>query len=90
MRKQYSITKKHNNRIIRNRPLVSSPFSNNLATNMNFGGKDHDLSGYVKREIVMVDAQGNKQMAREIQFFNSWKKLGLVSINESNRSKYRK
>jgi hypothetical protein len=49
---------------------------------MKFGGRDHDLSGYVKREIVIIDRHGNKQIAREKQFFNSGKRMGRVRINE--------
>ena len=69
---------------------ITSPFSSNLANSKNFGSKGHDLSGYVKREVVMVDSQGNKQMAREVQFFNSWKNLGRVIINEPCKAKFKK
>ena len=40
---------------------------------MRFGGKEHTLSGFVRREIIMKDNKGNKQIAREEQFFNSGK-----------------
>jgi hypothetical protein len=51
---------------------------------MNFGSKDHDLSGYVKREIVIIDSHGNKQIAREKQFFNSGKKIGKIHVDEND------
>ena len=94
MGNQYPVKRKHNNGIInrnnRNRLPATSPFSSNLANNMNFGSKGNDLSGYVKREVIMVDSQGNKQMAREVQFFNSWKNLGRVIINEPCKAKFKK
>ena len=59
-----------------------SPFSNNLSNDMRFGRKGNDISGYVKREILIEDSKGNKKMAREIQFFNSAKNLGRIHIEE--------
>lgn len=59
-----------------------SPFSNNLSNDMRFGGKGNDVSGYVKREIIMEDSKGNKKMAREVQFFNSAKRIGRIFIDE--------
>ena len=71
-------------------PVPTSPFSNNLANNMNFGGVGHDTSGFVKREMVIIDSNGNKQIAREVQFFNSGKNIGRVEINDSIRAKRKK
>ena len=51
---------------------------------MKFGGRDHDLSGYVKREIVIIDRHGNKQIAREKQFFNSGKRMGRVRFKNQH------
>jgi len=45
---------------------------------MNFGSNNQEISGYVKREIVIIDRDGNKQIAREKQFFNSGNKLGRI------------
>lgn len=62
-------------------------FGGNIANNMNFGGKDHELSGYVSRELVIIDKYGNKQIAKEKQFFNSSKSPMSVSIN-NNKSNF--
>lgn len=59
-----------------------SPFSNNLSNDMRFGRKGNDISGYVKREILIEDSKGNKKMAREVQFFNSAKSIGRIFIDE--------
>ena len=42
---------------------------------MKFGNPGDTLSGYVQREVVFIDRQGNKQIARERQFFNSGKNI---------------
>lgn len=60
-------------------------FRGNIVDNMNFGHKDDELSGYVKREIIVQDCNGNKQIAREVQFYNSGKKLN-VEINNKRKS----
>ena len=57
-------------------------FNGNLANGMNFGGKDHDLSGYVKREVFVKDQYGNVQKARETQFFNSSPDKQRILIDE--------
>jgi hypothetical protein len=49
---------------------------------MKIGSPGHELSGYVKRKIVIIDAQGNKQIATEKQFFNSAKQLGRIHIED--------
>jgi hypothetical protein len=49
---------------------------------MRFGAKDHELSGYVQRKLVLIDQHGNKQIATEKQFFNSGKKIGRIRIND--------
>ena len=46
-------------------------FNGNLVSDMKFGGKDHELSGFLQREIYIRDRYGNIQRAREKQFFNS-------------------
>jgi hypothetical protein len=69
-------------------PSVSNNFfQGNLAQNMKFGSREHQLSGYVKREIVVIDQYGNKQIAKEQQFFNSGKNIGRVRIN-GNESEF--
>lgn len=66
-----------------NPPNLSGGFFNgNLATNMKFGGNNHDLSGYVERKIYMRDRHGNVQRASEKQFFNSGKQLGRVLVHD--------
>jgi hypothetical protein len=59
-----------------------SMFRGNLVDAMKFGSPGHELSGYVKRKIVIIDAQGNKQIATEKQFFNSAKQLGRIHIED--------
>jgi hypothetical protein len=55
-------------------------FQGNLANSMRFGSKGHELSGYVKRQVVLIDQHGNKQIATEKQFFNSARRLGKIRI----------
>lgn len=59
-----------------------SMFQGNLVQNMRFGGKDHDLSGYVQRTLVMKDRHGNVQVAKEKQFFNSTKNGMRLRIHD--------
>jgi hypothetical protein len=49
---------------------------------MRFGAKDHELSGYVQRKLVLIDQHGNKQIATEKQFFNSGQKIGRIKIGD--------
>jgi len=66
-------------------PVINGNFfQGNLAQNMKFGGKDHDLSGYVVRTVVMKDKFGNLQIAKEKQFFNSSKHGMRVRVNDDN------
>ena len=59
-------------------------FQGNLAQNMRFGGKDHNLSGYVQRTVVMK--KGNEIMvAKEKQFFNSSKNQMRVRIKDDEK-----
>lgn len=60
-------------------------FQGNLVQNMRFGGKDHDLSGYVERQVVMKDKHGNVQIAREKQFFNASKNGMHVRVRDNDR-----
>ena len=62
--------------------ITNGFFGGNLVDNMNFGGNHQEVSGYVKREFIVEDKYGNKQTAREKQFFNSGKKLGKVRVND--------
>jgi hypothetical protein len=68
-------------------PQVSSRgiFQGNLVNGMRFGGKDHDLSGYVLRTVVMKDRYGNIQIAKEKQFFNSSKNGMRIRINDQSK-----
>lgn len=52
---------------------------------MRFGGKDHDLSGYVQRTIVMKDQKGNITVAKERQFFNSAKNGMRIRIHDDEK-----
>ncbi|MBQ9519853.1 MAG: hypothetical protein IJR67_00040 [Acholeplasmatales bacterium] len=67
-----------------------NPFTSNLASNEGFTKNGHELSGFVKREICVIDAHGNKKMAREVQFFNSARKLGSIHIDTSNNRGHRR
>lgn len=68
------------------RPVIHGNFfQGNLAQNMRFGGKDHDLSGFVQRTVVMKDRFGNIQIAKEKQFFNSSKNAMRLSIKDDER-----
>ena len=81
------IRKKNNNQVVRrnptNYPVYSQPqviqptqvFRGNIVNGMKFGNPGDTLSGYVQREVVFIDKQGNKQIARERQFFNSGKNI---------------
>jgi hypothetical protein len=60
-------------------------FQGNLAQNMRFGGKDHDLSGFVQRTVVMKDRFGNIQIAKEKQFFNSSKNAMRLRIKDDEK-----
>ena len=64
--------------------ITNGFFNGNLAPNMKFGSPGSELSGYVKRKVVVRDAQGNETTASEVQFFNSGKKIKVnVNGNES-------
>ena len=68
-------------------PQIVQPaqvFRGNIVNGMKFGNPGDMLSGYVQREIVMIDRQGNKQIARERQFFNSGKSIN-VQIGRKRR-----
>ena len=83
------IRKKNNNQVVRrnptNYPVYSQPqviqptqvFRGNIVNGMKFGQPGDMVSGYVQREVVMIDRQGNKQIARERQFFNSGKNINV-------------
>jgi hypothetical protein len=59
-------------------------FQGNLAQSMRFGAKDHELSGYVQRKLVLIDQHGNKQIATEKQFFNSGQKIGRIRVSDDD------
>ena len=83
------IRKKNNNQVVRrnptNYPVYSNPqivqptqvFRGNIVNGMRFGNPGDMLSGYVQRELVYIDRNGNKQIARERQFFNSGKNINV-------------
>lgn len=81
-RKKYSPTKHQTKQIS---PVNGRFFQGNLVQNMRFGGKDHDLSGFVQRTVVMKDRFGNVQIAKENQFFNSSKNGMRVRINNNEK-----
>ena len=66
-------------------PVNGRFFQGNLAQNMRFGGKDHDLSGFVQRTVVMKDRFGNIQIAKERQFFNSSKNSQHIRIIDDEK-----
>lgn len=61
-------------------------FQGNLVQNMQFGGKNHNLSGYVQRTVFIKDQYGNVQMAREKQFFNSSKNGMHINVDENDKN----
>jgi hypothetical protein len=65
------------------RPNGGGMFNQNLANNMRFGGKDHDLSAYVSRKLIVIDKFGNKKIAEEKQFFNSGKRITRIKIDNN-------
>lgn len=81
------IRKKNNNQVVRRNPTnypvysqrqVIQPtqvFRGNIVNGMKFGNPGDMVSGFVQREVIMIDRQGNKQIARERQFFNSGKNI---------------
>ncbi|BCR35190.1 hypothetical protein [Mariniplasma anaerobium] len=64
---------------------INQLFKGNIVNNMRFGNRDHDLSGYVERTLVVKDRQGNVQVAKEKQFFNSSKNSMRVRIKDDDR-----
>jgi len=60
-------------------------FHGNLVQNMRFGGKNHDISGYVQRTLVMKDRNGNVMVGKEKQFFNSSKNGMRVRIKDDEK-----
>jgi len=79
-KKNYNSPSKYN-KPKNNMVTTQNFFQGNLAQQMNFGGKDHDISGYVQRTLVIKDSHGNVQIAKERQFFNSGKNIGRIKIN---------
>ena len=68
--------------------LTQQFFRGNLVADMRFDNKDHELSGYVQRVLIVKDRYGNQQIAKEKQFFNSAKNIGEVRIHDDKRKKY--
>jgi hypothetical protein len=75
--------KNHKNPKPNQRVPVGFPqiFNGNIA-NLNFDNPNHDLSGYVYREVYIKDSQGNVQSAKEKQFFNSSKEHRHIHVGE--------
>lgn len=78
--KKYYPSKKKDNVMVPYKDNNYSPFSRNLSKDLKFGNKGDDISAYVERELIIVDSQGNRKIARERQFFNSGKRIGKVEI----------
>lgn len=90
------IRKKNNNQVVRgnptNYPVYSQPqviqptqvFRGNIVNGMKFGNPGDMLSGFVQREIIYIDRNGNKQIAKEKQFFNSGKHI-VVEIEKRKK-----
>lgn len=83
--KKYIKYRPQQNRRPQQNQVTSGYFQGNLVQNMKFGGKDHDLSGYVQRTLVIKDSHGNVQIAKEKQFFNSSKNGFRVRINDNDK-----
>lgn len=72
------VKRKYTNAPVYHQPQIIQPtqiFRGNIVNGMKFGQPGDMVSGYVQREVVMIDRQGNKQIARERQFFNSGKNI---------------
>ena len=84
-KKMYPAKFKHGNYPRKSGPMVglNGFFNGNLAQNMKFGAKDHELSGFVRREVFIRDQYGNTQRMREQQFFNSGNRIGKIRINKN-------
>jgi hypothetical protein len=100
--KQYNMVKHQGNRpnqygkrkhhVQKHQPSVrqQSPqniFQGNIVKDMRFGGKDHNLSGYVERTVYVKDRHGNVQMAKERQFYNSSKEGMNIEIKDEKHNK---
>lgn len=67
----------------RNKPIsIENLFNGNVVANLRFDNPNHDLSGYVYREVYIKDAYGNIQSAKEKQFFNSSKEHREIHVGE--------
>ena len=88
-RTQYNPIKRKTNALIQRQsqrsPSQNRMFQGNLAQNMKFGAKGHDLSAFVQRTVIMKDRHGNMQIAKERQFFNSSKNPMRVRIRDDER-----
>lgn len=77
-----------NNRQRPNSLMPAQVFQGNIVKNMRFGGKVHDLSGYVERTVNVKDRYGNLQVAKERQFYNSSREgLNIKIKDENNRNR---
>ena len=92
--RQYQVVNRSNNKPIhrktdhpqRTKSVVPNQFfQGNLVQNMRFGGKDHNLSGYVQRTVVIKDRHGNIQIAKEKQFFNSSKNGMRIMVDKNDK-----
>jgi len=92
--RQYQVVNRSNNKPIhrkthrqqRTKTVVPNQFfQGNLVQNMRFGGKDHNLSGYVQRTVVIKDRHGNIQIAKEKQFFNSSKNGMRIMVDRNDK-----
>jgi hypothetical protein len=87
-KRKYNHPKQYHSKNIKPANPMQGFFNGNLAQNMNFGGNNHDLSGYVERTVMVRDRYGNVQKMREKQFFNSGKNLGRVTAHDDESKFY--
>lgn len=92
--RQYQVVNRSNNKPIhrkthhqqRTKTVVPNQFfQGNLVQNMRFGGKDHNLSGYVQRTVVIKNRHGDIQIAKEKQFFNSSKNGMRIMVDRNDK-----
>ena len=86
------IRKKNNNQVVRrnptNYPVYSNPqivqptqvFRGNIVNGMRFGNPGDMLSGYVQRELVYIDRNGNKQIATAVVSPNNLPQKCICSL----------
>lgn len=95
--RKYHVAKKpHRNNTPKHYPRKPHKKTHHKQTRNPFFGKDFirpvsfdtnktNFSGHVVRVMIVKDRYGNQQIAKEKQFFNSGKDIGLVEVDDDIR-----